>query len=134
MPQRGRIGAGVIFSLIGVVALIIFMIQNTQDIRVHFLVWHFTWSLWILILVAALIGALAWAGGGVVRRYRRGREDRPLPRAESVDPHLPIGVVTTDGSLRVLPTVFLCDQWRLTSRSAANEPTSSVTLFRHGCI
>ena len=73
MPQRGRIGAGVIFSLIGVVALIIFMIQNTQDIRVHFLVWHFTWSLWILILVAALIGALAWAGGAVVRRYRRGR-------------------------------------------------------------
>jgi len=73
MPQRGRIGAGVIFSLIGVVALIIFMIQNTQDIRVHFLVWHFTWSLWILVLVAALVGALAWAGGGVVRRYRRGR-------------------------------------------------------------
>ena len=73
MPQRGRIGAGVIFSLIGVVALIIFMIQNTQDIRVHFLAWHFTWSLWILVLVAALIGALAWAGGGVVRRYRRGR-------------------------------------------------------------
>jgi uncharacterized integral membrane protein len=63
----------VIFSLIGVVALIIFMVQNTQDIRVHFLVWHFTWSLWILVLVAALIGALAWAGGGVVRRYRRGR-------------------------------------------------------------
>jgi uncharacterized integral membrane protein len=62
-----------IFSLIGVVALIIFMIQNTQDIRVHFLAWHFTWSLWILVLVAALIGALAWAGGGVVRRYRRGR-------------------------------------------------------------
>jgi uncharacterized integral membrane protein len=73
MPQQGRLGAGVIFSLIGVAALVIFMIQNTEDIRVHFLVWHFTWSLWIVVLVAALIGALAWAGGGVVRRYRRGR-------------------------------------------------------------
>jgi uncharacterized integral membrane protein len=73
MPQRGRIGAGVILSLIGVVALVIFMIQNTEDIRVHFLLWHFTWSLWIIVLVAALIGALAWAGGGIVRRYRRGR-------------------------------------------------------------
>ena len=73
MPQRGRIGAGVILSLIGIVVLVIFMIQNTQDIRVHFLVWHFTWSLWILVLVAAVIGALAWASGGVVRRYRRGR-------------------------------------------------------------
>jgi uncharacterized integral membrane protein len=73
VPQRARISAGVIFSLIAVVALIIFMIQNTEDIRVHFLFWHFTWSLWIIILVAALIGALAWAAGGVVRRYRRGR-------------------------------------------------------------
>jgi uncharacterized integral membrane protein len=63
----------VILSLIGVVALVIFMIQNTEDIRVHFLLWHFTWSLWIIVLVAALVGALAWAGAGVVRRYRRGR-------------------------------------------------------------
>lgn len=70
MAQRGRNGGGVIISLIGVAAPVIFMIQNT---RVHFLFWHFTWSLWILILVAALIRGLAWFGGGVVRRYRRGR-------------------------------------------------------------
>ena len=49
------------------------MIQNTEKIRVHCLFWHFTWSLWILILAAALIGALDWFSGGVVRRYRRGR-------------------------------------------------------------
>jgi uncharacterized integral membrane protein len=73
MPQQGRIGGGVIVSLIGLAALVVFMIQNTEKIRVHFLFWHFTWSLWILILVAALIGALAWFGVGVVRRYRRGR-------------------------------------------------------------
>ncbi len=73
MPQRSRVGSGVIVSLIGVAALVIFMIQNTERIRVHFLLWHFTWSLWIVVLVAALIGALAWFGGGVVRRYRRGR-------------------------------------------------------------
>jgi uncharacterized integral membrane protein len=73
MPQRGRVGGGVIASLIGTAALVIFMIQNTEKIRVHFLFWHFTWSLWIIVLVAALIGGLAWFGGGVVRRYRRGR-------------------------------------------------------------
>lgn len=73
MPQRGRVGSGVIVSLIGVAALVVFMIQNTEKIRVHFLLWHFTWSLWIVVLVAALIGGLAWFGGGVVRRYRRGR-------------------------------------------------------------
>jgi uncharacterized integral membrane protein len=73
MPSRGRIGGAAILSLIGLAALVIFMIQNTEKIRVHFLFWHFTWSLWIVVLVAALIGMLAWFGGGVVRRYRRGR-------------------------------------------------------------
>jgi uncharacterized integral membrane protein len=73
MAQRGRVGAGAILSIIGIAALVIFMIQNTKDVRVHFLFWHFTWSLWVLILVTALIGALAWFGMGVVRRYRRGR-------------------------------------------------------------
>ena len=69
MPQRSRIGVGVILSLIGIAALVIFMIQNTEKIRVHFLAWHFIWSLWVVVLVAALIGALVWFGGGVVRRY-----------------------------------------------------------------
>ncbi len=73
MPQRSRVGSGVIVAGIGIAALVIFMVQNTEQIRVHFLLWHFTWSLWIVVLVAALIGALAWFGGGVVRRYRRGR-------------------------------------------------------------
>jgi uncharacterized integral membrane protein len=71
--QRRRIGGGVIASLIGAAALIIFMIQNTEKIRVHFLFWYFTWSVWLLTLVTALIGGLAWFGVGVVRRYQRGR-------------------------------------------------------------
>ena len=73
MPPRGRIGGGVIASLVGIGALMIFMIQNTQEIRVHFLFWHFSWAVWLIVLVAALLGALGWFGGGVVRRYRRGR-------------------------------------------------------------
>jgi uncharacterized integral membrane protein len=73
MPRRGRIGGGVIASLVGIGALIIFMIQNTEEIRVHFLFWHFSWAVWLIVLVAALLGALGWFGGGVVRRYRRGR-------------------------------------------------------------
>ena len=73
MPPRGRIGGGVIASLVGIGALVIFMIQNTEEIRVHFLFWHFSWAVWLIVLVAALLGALGWFGGGVVRRYRRGR-------------------------------------------------------------
>lgn len=71
MPQRGRVGGGVIFVLVCVVALIIFMVQNTEKVRVHFLGWYFTWSVWLLVLVAAIIGALAWFGAEVARRYRR---------------------------------------------------------------
>ena len=79
MAQRGRIGGGLIISLVGVAALVIFMIQNTEKIRVHFLPWHLTWSLWILILVAALIGGLAWFGGGVVRTSLRARQIGAVP-------------------------------------------------------
>jgi len=73
MAPRGRVGGGVIASLVAGAALVIFMIQNTEKIRVHFLLWHFTWSVWLLTLVTALIGGLAWFGIGAVRRYRRGR-------------------------------------------------------------
>jgi uncharacterized integral membrane protein len=73
MPQRGRISGGAIVSLIAIAVLVIFMVQNTEKIRVHFLLWHFTASLWIVVLVTALIGGLAWFGGGVVRRYNRGK-------------------------------------------------------------
>jgi len=31
-------------SLVGVAAFVTFMIQNTEKVWVHFLLWHFTWS------------------------------------------------------------------------------------------
>jgi uncharacterized integral membrane protein len=74
--QKARLGAGAIASLTGVGALAIFMIQNTDDVTVKFLVWEFTWPIWLLVLVAALIGALVWFGLGVLRRHRRRAERR----------------------------------------------------------
>jgi uncharacterized integral membrane protein len=77
--QRSRLGGGAIASLGGLAALLVFMVQNTQDVTVHFLFWSFTWPLWLLILVTALIGAFVWFGLGVMRRHRRRkarREDR----------------------------------------------------------
>jgi uncharacterized integral membrane protein len=74
--QRARLGAGAIASLTGVGALVIFMIQNTDDVTVQFLVWDFTWPVWLLVLVAALIGAVVWFGLGVLRRHRRRVERR----------------------------------------------------------
>jgi uncharacterized integral membrane protein len=74
--QQGlRLSGGAIASLGGVAALVIFMSQNTEDVTVQFLGWEFTWPVWLLVLVSALIGALVWFGLGVLRRHRR-RSDR----------------------------------------------------------
>lgn len=74
-----RLGAGAIASLTGAGLLIIFMIQNTEDVTLDFLVWSFTWPLWLFTLLTALVGAVVWIGLGVMRRHRRRkarREDR----------------------------------------------------------
>jgi uncharacterized integral membrane protein len=74
--QGRRLGGGAIASLTGVGVLLVFMVQNTQDVSVHFLFWKFTWPVWLLILVSALFGAVAWLGLGVIRRHRRRKERR----------------------------------------------------------
>ena len=76
-PAKGRrLGGGAIASLSGVGLLLIFMIQNTQRVRLDFVFWTFTWPLWLLTMVSALLGALVWIGLGVMRRHRRRKERR----------------------------------------------------------
>jgi uncharacterized integral membrane protein len=70
------LGAGAIASLGGVAALLIFIVQNTQDVKFHFLFLSFTWPLWLYTIVTALFGALVWFGLGVMRRHRRRKERR----------------------------------------------------------
>jgi uncharacterized integral membrane protein len=74
--QGLRLGGGAIASLTGVGALLVFMFQNTDDVTVKFLVWEFTWPVWLLILVSATIGAVIWLGLGILRRHRRRVERR----------------------------------------------------------
>jgi uncharacterized integral membrane protein len=71
-----RLGGGAIASLVGGGALLIFIVQNTEDVRLDFLFWHFTWPVWLLTIVSALLGALVWFGLGVMRRHRRRKERR----------------------------------------------------------
>ena len=77
-PQAkgGGLGAGAIASLTGVGLLLIFMLQNTESVRLDFLFWGFTWPVWLLTLASALLGALVWFGVGVMRRHRRRKERR----------------------------------------------------------
>jgi uncharacterized integral membrane protein len=63
-----------------VAVLLIFIIQNTQDVKFHFLFLHFTWPLWLYTIVVALFGALVWFGLGVMRRHRRRKARREARR------------------------------------------------------
>jgi uncharacterized integral membrane protein len=77
LEGRGfRLTGGAIASGAGIAALLTFMVQNTDDVRVSFLVWHFTLSVWMLVLASALVGAVVWFGLGVLRRHRRRVERR----------------------------------------------------------
>ncbi len=79
--HAGKLGAGAIATLGGVAVLVVFMIQNTEEVTVEFLAWSFTWPLWLLVLVAAVAGALVWLGLGVLRRHGRRKERRDDRRA-----------------------------------------------------
>ncbi|MBV8160909.1 MAG: DUF1049 domain-containing protein [Acidimicrobiia bacterium] len=70
-PERAGPGRGALAALSGTALLLIFMLQNTQDIPVHLLFWHATLPVWFIIFGSALVGALVWVGAGIVRRHRR---------------------------------------------------------------
>ena len=74
--ESRRLGGGAIATLVGLGLLVVFMLQNTEDIRVDFLVWHFIWPLWLVVLLSAVLGAFVWFGLGVLRRHRRRKERR----------------------------------------------------------
>ena len=74
--SSGGLSGGAIASLGGLAVLVIFIVQNTQDVRFHFLFLDFTWPLWLYTIVVALFGALVWFGMGVMRRHRRRKERR----------------------------------------------------------
>ena len=73
---RRRLGGGAIASLAGLAVLLIFIIQNREDVKFHFLFLNFIWPLWLYTIVMALFGALVWFGLGVMRRHRRRQERR----------------------------------------------------------
>jgi len=71
-----NLGLGAIATLVGGAALVIFVIQNRQDVAFDFLWLSFTWPLWLYTIMTALFGAMVWFGVGVMRRRRRRQERR----------------------------------------------------------
>ena len=74
--QGRRLGGGAIASIGGAALLLAFVLQNRQDVSIDFLFWTFTWPLWLLTIVSAVLGAVVWFGLGVLRRHRRRKERR----------------------------------------------------------
>jgi uncharacterized integral membrane protein len=70
-PQARGINGATIATVTGAGVLLIFIVQNTEDVRFDFLFWHFTWPLWLYTIVTAVFGAIVWLGLGVLRRHRR---------------------------------------------------------------
>ena len=71
-----QLSGGAVASITGAALLVTFMLQNTDDVTLNFLVWSFSWPLWLLTLVSAAAGAVVWFGLGVLRRHRRRKQRR----------------------------------------------------------
>ena len=71
-----KLSGGVILSLGGAALLVIFMLQNREETSIDFLFWGFVWPLWLVILLSAVLGGIAWIGFGIARRHRRRKERR----------------------------------------------------------
>jgi len=80
MPEGSRPSFGVVVTFVGSAALLVFMLQNRQDIRVHLFFWHVTLPVWFIIFGSAFLGALVWIGAGVFRRHRRRKARRQARR------------------------------------------------------
>jgi uncharacterized integral membrane protein len=70
-PGGARLSGGLLATLAGGGLLVVFMVQNRDDVTTKFLFWSFTWPLWLLTLTVAVLGAVVWIGLGVLRRHRR---------------------------------------------------------------
>ncbi|MET0804695.1 MAG: lipopolysaccharide assembly protein LapA domain-containing protein [Acidimicrobiales bacterium] len=69
--QGRRLGARAIGLAVAVLALVAFIVQNTGDIRVEWLVFDVTLPLWLLLLITAVLGAVVANLGGWLARRRR---------------------------------------------------------------
>jgi len=78
VPERTSRGLGgaVIATLAGSGLLLVFMLQNREPVTLHFLLWSFSWPLWLFTLTVAVLGAFVWIGLGVIRRHRRRKARR----------------------------------------------------------
>ena len=60
---------GLIASGVAAVVVLIFILQNTEKTKVHFLWLNVTWGIWFVIVVSMLLGAVMGWGFRFWRRH-----------------------------------------------------------------
>ncbi len=71
--KKLSIPPGLVAAVLVVVALIFFVVQNGDDVAFEWLVFDMTGPLWVVIVVAAVAGAVLSEVLGFLRRRRRRR-------------------------------------------------------------
>ena len=71
--KKLSIPPGLVAVVLLVVALIFFVVQNGDDVDFRWLVFDMAGPLWVVIVVAAVAGAVLSEVLGFLRRRRRGR-------------------------------------------------------------
>ena len=84
-PYRGKgggsgISAPMVIGAVVLIALLIFVFQNTDKVQVNFLFFDFSAPLWLILAIVAVLGGLL--DGVVARGYRRLRGKEPKPRTD----------------------------------------------------
>jgi uncharacterized integral membrane protein len=74
--KSAGLSGGVVAMLASGALLVVFMVQNRDDVTLDFLWWSFTVPLWLFTIVVAVLGSIVWIGLGVLRRHRRRKARR----------------------------------------------------------
>jgi uncharacterized integral membrane protein len=75
-PQVSSISKGLIATLAGGGLLVVFVVQNRDDVTLNFLFWSFTVPMWLFTIAVAVLGSIVWIGLGILRRHRRRKARR----------------------------------------------------------
>jgi uncharacterized integral membrane protein len=74
--KAAALSSGLIATLAGGGLLLVFVLQNRQDVTLNFLFWSFTVPLWLFTIAVAVLGSIVWIGLGILRRHRRRKARR----------------------------------------------------------
>ncbi len=75
-PDKSRISAALVLWLIVAVIAVVFVVQNTRHSTVTFLFWDGDTSIWVVIIIAIVLGVLLDRLATWFMRRRRRRVDQ----------------------------------------------------------